>query len=129
MPRLEFLLTNPRLTLAVKKDSEIWTLQLDAKTPPWEGLGKSFKIFCGGEEYDGFDTDGFAIIEQRTSRNESQLYEQYDRERAEKVFEERPGYILVGNLHPEQHLRSLCHLFRRAWLFSHGQAYEVWNVC
>ncbi|HVS27851.1 MAG TPA: hypothetical protein VHE58_11270 [Burkholderiales bacterium] len=104
MPGLSFELTNPRLWLEAKKDSETWTLGFDAIIKRPEGFRERFKIFCCGEEYDGYSTNGVAIIEQRISRNELQeplLTEPNNREGAEEVLEETPCYIRVGYLPPE----------------------------
>ena len=103
MPTLNFLLTNPRLTLEAKKNSEEWTLGFDAKIVRPEGFRERFTIFCGGKEYDGYDTNCTAIIKQRTAKNESQPspVETNDSKLAEEVVEKRPGYVGVAYPPPE----------------------------
>src|SRR2546428_1942465 len=106
MPALNFLLTNPRLTLGAKKDSEEWTLGFDAQIERPEGFLESFTIFCDGEEYDGYSMQkhGVVSIKQRTSKNKSQessLAEPNDKKLTEEIFEHRPGFIAVDYIPPD----------------------------
>ena len=96
MPILNFLLTNPEPELETKKDSEEWTLRFDATIKRPEGLLNRFKIFCGGEELDGYSSKGNAIITQQTSENESQ----------QSPLHERPGHIYLHYFPPGDELRN-----------------------
>ncbi len=58
MPTFRFQLTNPRIHLEAKEDSDKWSLSFDATIERPErdhhGYRDSFEVICGGKKYDGF---------------------------------------------------------------------------
>ena len=99
MPTLNFLLTNPKLILEAKKDSEEWTLRFDATIErPGYYLG-GFQILAGGEVIDGYTSKGNVVVTEQTTENES-------RQSPDTKGPGKPGHVLLHYFSPGNQLRK-----------------------
>ena len=97
MPGFTFLLTNPRIYLEAKKQSERWSLSFDAKVERPERTG-TFRIIFEGKEYDGYKMNGKVFIECYHPKNESEQLSPPQPDEWTLSTEERPGYIHVDTI-------------------------------
>lgn len=97
MPAFTFLLTNPRLCLEAKNESERWSLSFDAKI---ERAG-TFKIFSDGTEHDGYKMDGKLFIECRSSQKEPPRLPSTHTKEWILSTEPTPSYIRLDTIPPE----------------------------